>query len=81
MTHGYLRYRRGDDAIGTIRIMKHRLPAEHISHSSLWDLSNALGSLWHNQKDSHLHLANIVCAEDGNIAVTRYKDVYLFEVL
>ena len=77
MTHGYLQHRRREDAIGTIKIMKSRLASHHISHSlSLLDLSNAFGSLAYSQMNEQLN--QIVCAEDRDIAQTRYTEVYFF---
>lgn len=75
MTHGYLRHRRRENAVGCLKTLKHRLLKVGITHSlTLADLSNVFCSMSHEQTDAAL--SDIVCAEDRDIAQTRYTHIF-----
>ena len=77
MTYGYLKHRSRDGAIGSMRILKHRLSKAHISHLiELLDLSNAFASLSHSHMDETL--PHFILEEDRDLAQLRYRDVFYF---
>ena len=76
VTHGYIKRRRREEAVGTVKIMKPRLERARVSHSvSLLDLSNAFGSVRFSHIDSVL--PTVICAEDLDICQTSYKESVL----
>ena len=76
MTHGYIKFRCREDAIGAIKVARHRLGASHTSHIlELMDLSNAFGSLDYAQMDKAL--PSFIAPEDIDVAQTRFRDVFV----
>lgn len=75
MTHGYLQHRRRENAVGCLKMFKHRLLKAGITHSlTVADLSNAFCSMSHERMDAAL--LDIVCVEDRDIAQTRYTHAF-----
>jgi len=75
MTHGYLKHKSREGAIGAVRLFKHRLSAAFISHLlSLLDLPNAFASADHEHMDSVL--THFIEPEDYDLAMLRYRDVF-----
>ena len=74
-THGYLKHRSREGAIGCVRMLKYRLSSAHISHMlRLLDLSNAFASVDHAHMDETL--SHFVLEEDRDLAILRYRDTY-----